>query len=367
MSLRNSIFWMHLVIGAAVGVVIFVIALTGTMLAFRPQIEDAFERRVRMVDVPKDAQRQSLNTLVTAAAEAKPDAKINSVTLKADPHASVMVNFGSEGALYVDPYSGKILWKRQGAHAFMDQVESWHRWLGMKKPVGHQIKGAVNIAFLVMIISGAYLWWPKSWNWPGIRNIVLFNPQATGKARDWNWHNVIGLWCAPVLIVISLTGLFMSYQWASGLAFKFVGARPPAAAERFSSVSLAQIQGIDLDAVFRTAGIQAPDWKTMALRFGKPNAPVTMMVQEKSSPYPTPRSVMKVDPATAQVLSWEPLAGQDKARRMQMFVRYLHTGEVYGILGQTIMLIGALGALVLVWTGLSMAWQRFIGSRRRTI
>jgi uncharacterized iron-regulated membrane protein len=40
----------------------------------------------------------------------------------------------------------------------------------------------------------------------------LFRPGLAGRARDFNWHNVIGIWCAPVLLVLTLTGAIMSYQ-----------------------------------------------------------------------------------------------------------------------------------------------------------
>jgi uncharacterized iron-regulated membrane protein len=43
---------------------------------------------------------------------------------------------------------------------------------------------------------------------------MLFDGRLRGRARDFNWHNVIGIWCARVLLVVILTGLVMSYQWA---------------------------------------------------------------------------------------------------------------------------------------------------------
>jgi len=50
-----------------------------------------------------------------------------------------------------------------------------------------------------------------------------------------------------------------------------------------------------------------------------------------------------------------------KARRV---IRYLHTGEVLGIVGQTIAGLAALSAVVLVYTGLSLAIRRLIRMRR---
>ena len=47
----------------------------------------------------------------------------------------------------------------------------------------------------------------------------MFRRQATGRARDFNWHNVIGFWCAPVLIVLTASGVgdLLSLGEQSGL------------------------------------------------------------------------------------------------------------------------------------------------------
>ncbi len=46
---------------------------------------------------------------------------------------------------------------------------------------------------------------------------VLISTRLRGKARDWNWHNVIGFWSSAVLIVLTLTAAVMSYPWANDL------------------------------------------------------------------------------------------------------------------------------------------------------
>ena len=51
-----------------------------------------------------------------------------------------------------------------------------------------------------------------------------------------------------------------------------------------------------------------------------------------------------------------------------MWLRWLHTGEALGVVGQTIAGLASLGAAVLVWTGLSLALRRaraYAATRRR--
>ena len=60
--------------------------------------------------------------------------------------------------------------------------------------------------------------------------VVWFRGGLRGKARDFNWHNVIGLWCAVPLFVVVLSGVVISYPWASDLVYRVAGEAPPARA-----------------------------------------------------------------------------------------------------------------------------------------
>ena len=72
-----------------------------------------------------------------------------------------------------------------------------------------------------------------------------------------------------------------------------------------------------------------------------------------------------LDPVTADVVKWEPFAGQNMGRRLRAWVRPLHTGEAAGLVGQAIAFLASAGGTMLVWTGLALAWRRFRGWRRR--
>jgi uncharacterized iron-regulated membrane protein len=46
-------------------------------------------------------------------------------------------------------------------------------------------------------------------------------------------------------------------------------------------------------------------------------------------------------------------------------LRFAHTGEYWGLPGQTIAGLASAVACVLVWTGLALAWRRFVAWRAR--
>jgi uncharacterized iron-regulated membrane protein len=46
---------------------------------------------------------------------------------------------------------------------------------------------------------------------------------------------------------------------------------------------------------------------------------------------------------------------------LRSWIRFTHTGETGGIVGQFIGFLACIGGAFLVWTGFSLAWRRFRG------
>jgi uncharacterized iron-regulated membrane protein len=61
------------------------------------------------------------------------------------------------------------------------------------------------------------------------------------------------------------------------------------------------------------------------------------------------------------VVQWEPYASNKLGRTIRAWVRPVHTGEAGGLIGQVVAALASAGGVVLVWTGLSLAWRRFCG------
>ena len=415
MQLRQSIFWLHLAVGVVTGLVILVMSVTGVLLAFERPIVTFAERHVRTVQLSASGEpRLDLDALVTQARAAIPAGRPSGVLLRADPTASAVVNFGREQVVFVNPYTGAVL--GEGAKTLRDFFRimmDWHRWLGREgesRDVGRAITGACNTAFGVMVITGFYLWWPRRWTRQALKAVMVPSLALRGKPRAWNWHNTAGFWSASILLCITLTGFVMSYQWGSDLIYTLTGSipppRPPGFAEGRPAVSdnrrnapaprvadappeagtrrssrpegrpaMARQertgesnepgptpQRASLGALFAAAAQQAPHWRSMTLRLPQRGATqLTILLEEATSPHPYPRSTLTLDAATAAVVQWEPYASNKLGRTIRAWVRPVHTGEAGGLIGQVVAALASAGGVVLVWTGLSLAWRRFCG------
>jgi len=68
---RSLVFWLHLAAGVTAGIVILVMAVTGALLALKPQILNAVERDVRFVAPPVGASRRGVQAIVASALTAR--------------------------------------------------------------------------------------------------------------------------------------------------------------------------------------------------------------------------------------------------------------------------------------------------------
>jgi uncharacterized iron-regulated membrane protein len=369
-TLRKTVFWLHLLTGVVAGAVVLFMSVTGVLLAFEPQLAAFSERDRRSVPAPAPAARRlSLDALVAGVRTARPESTLTRVLVRADPTASVAVSLGGEDAVFVDPYTGRILGPLSALHRGMHTIVEWHRWLG-SRDLGRPITGACNLAFLGLALSGLYLWWPRAWSRRVVRAVTVPDVRLRGRARDFNSHNAIGFWCAPVLIVLTLTGAVISYQWASDLLYRLARSTPPPAGGAAGRVARPEGGGRErrapalapglLETVREHAERRSPGWVSLSVRLPqRAGAPVSAFIEEPVRWHPSPRSQLTLDAATGAVVRWEPFAEADLGRKVRGWVRPLHTGEAFGVAGQLVAGLASAGGAVLVWTGLALAWRRY--------
>src|SRR5262245_230249 len=111
MSVRKVFFWMHLAAGCAGGVVILLMSLTGVLLTYERQIVAWAERGSFRADPPSPgAPRMAVEDLIVRAAEQIGRLPANaSLTLRSNPHQPAEIGALLESALYLNPYTGKVL------------------------------------------------------------------------------------------------------------------------------------------------------------------------------------------------------------------------------------------------------------------
>jgi uncharacterized iron-regulated membrane protein len=375
--IRRTLFWAHLAAGVVAGIIIGLLCVTGAALAFEKQLVAWAERDARRVRIPADSPvRLSLSELHERVRAARPAAKLQVITVSADPRNAVAFSFGAGDAVYANPYTGEVRAPASTRMArFMQTMIAWHRWLardGDQRPLGKAITGAGTLAFLFLAVSGLFLWWPRSLSLRSVRAVALFNWRLTGKNRDFNWHNSVGLWCAPILIVLTLTALPISYRWAGTLAYTLTGTPLPAKGPESSGAPPpaavvppppADASPVRWEKLFTVARAEIPAWTTLTLRVVTPDparpTPVTLVAREANVWPRTATTTLQFDPFTGKLLQRDGYGDLSAARQVRAWTRFLHTGEALGFWGQLVAGLACVGGCVLVYTGLALAWRRF--------
>jgi uncharacterized iron-regulated membrane protein len=379
---RKTIFWIHLTCGVTTGLVVAMMSVTGVLLTYERQILAWADRAQSAAPAPGEARRP-LAELLAAVKSHDPSFAPTSITVRNDPAAPVAVSAGRSGTVHVNPYTAEVA--PQGAtelRAFFGAVTGWHRWFnasGESRAPARAITGASNLAFLFLILSGLYLWLPRTWKWVALKTRLFFNPRATtSKARDFNWHHVFGIWSAIPLAVVVATATVFSYPWANDLVYRSVGEEPPvrggpgapgrpgnapAGGPRADGTETAAAAGVPLsyDELLARAAAHAGQWRTLTLNVPSPDAAgVRIGIDQGNGGQPQRRHTVTLDARTGDVQAWQPFSSQSTGQRARSWIRFLHTGEALGIVGQTVAGLVSFTSVLMVWTGLALAYRRLI-------
>ena len=363
-SFRKVVFWMHLTAGATAGVIIFVMCVTGALLAFERQVIEYAEDDVRHVMITDAAAKLPPQQIIEKLRASRSDSKPSAMSITNDADAAWLVNLGRDGQLYVDPYTGEITGEgNKTVRGFMSELRNWHRYVafsGDQRPIGKALTGAANLLFLFLAISGIYIWIPRNLSLKSIKPVMWFKRGLSGKARNFNWHNTIGFWTSLLLIVFTLTATVISYQWASNLIYTLTGNEAPQQQRGAGQQAVKTYEfPTNINAAWTTATAQAPLWRSISLRLPIEKESAVFTIDEGIYWNLFGRSTLTVDANTGAVTKWEPYGEQNSARQLRSWFRFTHTGETGGVAGQLIGLIACVGGAFLVWTGFSLAIRRF--------
>ena len=375
MSLRRAIFWIHLAVGVTAAVAVFVMAVTGVLLTYQAQLERWALRGHRAAPAPRAAPL-ALDELLARAGGEAPAGPVASVALSRDPREPAVFELGDGAAVHVDRFTGE----RRGdgdtrTGRFLRGVMYVHRWFALEgehRIVGRTIMATANLGFLFLLVSGIYLWWPSRGGRAAWRQALWFRRGLGGRARDFNWHNVIGFWSAVPLAVIVWSGATISYQWAADLVHLVAGDARPFQQSPWSSASVTRddppltpdpsAPPVELQALAAKAVAGTPEWRTITISLPESTRdPVVIAVDRGNGRQPSKSEDLLFDRATGELVGRGGYPTFSPGFKVRRWLRYAHTGEVYGVIGQSIAGAVSLGAAVMVWTGLAMSWRRFFG------
>jgi len=392
MSLRKAVFWVHLICGVAAGGVILMMSVTGVLLTYQKQMTEWSDRQY-WVEPAVEGVRAPLSAVIASAERFEPEAEVSSVLLYSDADAPIAASLGGGRTLYLDPSTAEVRGENtKRMRAFFSGTVRMHRWFGAtgkRRTTARAITGWSNLVFFFLVLSGLYLWMPARWTTHHVRSVAVLNTKARGKARDFNWHHVFGFWMAIPLALVVGSATVISFPWASDLAYRVVGDTPPVRAAARSVppsapatspggavLGMAPAPGAAtvtqghapvpfdvglLDGLVEPAMSRLPEWRTISVPVPEEAVPdIEVRISTGWGGEPQKRYTARYEASTGRELTWQTFEDQSRGRRFRTFLRFAHTGEFFGMWGQTFAGVASLAAVLLVWSGLALAWRRLV-------
>ncbi len=370
MKFKRIIFWAHLVSGVASGLIVLFLSVTGVLLTYELQIIEALEKPALVVN--DGDQRLSADDLVSRAQEMS-QGKVSGLVFDKHENVPIALQAGRGQHSLINPYTGDMIENASGARSFFSTVTQLHRWFaleGTSKDVGEAIIAAANLVFLFLLVSGVYLWLPKAWRWPIVKTKMFFRGNLpTTQARDYNWHHVMSFWTFIPLFFIIITGVVFSYKWANNMVYAVYGEEAPkrggppqsGGAAQYANAQFDPANALSLEALLSRAQEYDTGVQRVTLELPKEDAPVVNFKLDSGTGKQPQKAInLSLDRSTGDVLNTSGFGDRTPAQQTRVVIRFLHTGEVLGIVGQTIAGISSLAACFLVYTGLALAYRRLI-------
>lgn len=374
---RKIFLQIHKTIGLFAGAVVVLVGLSGSILAFREDIDEWLNASVMRVEIPAPPARRPLDEILAAAAAAMPpDGKIERLTMPRHSGSAAAITYLVETddldtyvyEMFVDPYTAKVKGRRLYLHG--DKTLSqplipiiiafhWTLLLGFNNAY---IVGAMGILVFISVLVGLFLWWPRNGDW---RLGLKVKWGASPERIAYDVHRSVGVYCAAVLLVMLFTGVAMIFKPATrSVASLFSPVRADPDFGKSKPVSGQSPIGVGeavaiADKVF-------PDGRLHWVLFpATPNAAYVVGKQSYDEPNRTKtyRNV-GIDQYSGQVLRVQDRGSFSAGEKFIEWLFPLHTGEAFGEIGRPVVLLIGLTPLTLYVSGF-LRWRQKRRARKR--
>lgn len=366
MTFKKAIGKIHFWLGLSSGLVVFILAITGCIYAFQVEISD-LTQPYRFVEEQK-AEFLPPTQLQKIAENALPEKLVHAVLYAGHSNAAEVIFFNPEPeyyyyTVYVNPYDGKVLKVKNMKADFFRFILDGHFYLWLPPEIGQPVVASFTLVFLVMMISGIILWWPKNKGAKKQRFTIKWS--ARWRRKNYDLHNVMGFYAMWIIIILAITGLVWGFQWFSeGLYWATGGEKSLEYVEPTSdSINSNKLAGMPaLDQAWERMKVLYPHADVIEVHPPvTPESPIAANANPDASTY-WQIDYRYFDQYTMEELSVDHIYGRfpeastaDKLRRMNYDI---HVGAILGLPGKILAFFVSLIAASLPITGFYIWWGR---------
>ncbi len=203
----NTWLWKwHIVAGLISLPFMLLLAITGVIYLLKSDYNQYAYRDIVQV-APSDAEQLSISTQLSSA-QAHTQQPIVGFVLPQQPNQATEFKVKGAGrnapTVYVNPYTAEITGQLDDQQTLMFTVRKLHGELLLSKPGTLTIE-LVASWFIVLILTGIYVWWPKSGS--GLAGLFSIRTQHSSRIFWRDCHAVIGFWLSVVMLAVVAGGM----------------------------------------------------------------------------------------------------------------------------------------------------------------
>lgn len=374
MSLKKIAYKLHLWIGMITGSIVFVICITGAIwaLGINGWVGDTFKEH------PIEVQEKALlsPSQLIEASKKELQGHLPSYIRYTNAESTNIRVWGNGTSLSIrtNPYTGEVLETQDNSSngeyemTFWDYMRWGHRALWLPWDIGRPIVNYSTLAFAITLITGLFLWIPKTKK--GLKNRLTFN---WNKATKWNrkiydFHLVLGFYTCFFLLTLCFTGMIWGIEWWSQGVYKVsTGDDLPAWQVAQSDTTSSNLNSnllVAIDNVFSRIVAENPNSASISINFpdttNSSSAISITVSHDKKVLYNTDSyafdryTLTEIEQKGPHFGKYAEKSIGDKLRRQNYDI---HIGAIWGTPGRILMFFAALFGASLPITGYYMYFK----------
>jgi len=364
---------LHLWLGLASGIVVLIVSVTGCLFVFQKEISEAVWKRKYFVTAPDGGQALPLTTLQsTAQTVLGTDKPINDITIHRQSDRSwefmaykendtALTYFGAMEyywSVFLNPHTGHVTGIRNYKTDFFQIMKYLHWSLLLNDKYGQPIVGWSTVIFVLMLITGLVLWWPRKWNRVTRKRSFSIQWKGKFKRKNYDLHNVLGFYFYIPALILALTGLVFAFQWFQSLVYVAATGTAPAPEQPAVTSHHRDIYVNDPTIAWHEAEKNNPDYVRMNISPATGNDGAISVYAYADEEIYYNYQEMHFDQYNGNLIlqqSWDQKNPGEKLIGMNYDI---HVGAIGGLTGKLIAFLASLVSASLPITGFCIWWNK---------
>jgi uncharacterized iron-regulated membrane protein len=360
--LRRAIFQLHLWVGIATGLYVFVVCVTGAALVFRIDIQRALFPE--LFTPSGSAPPADAATILESVRDTFPNDRVSGIdapTTTRPTYLAYVMRGNRFLTLLFDPITGRLLGELPDKSALRVLQELHFDLLGGR--TGRVVNGVGAACLAVRALTGFVIGWPGIATW---RRALTIDIRRTWRRITFDLHSAVGIWAGALVLMWALTGVY--FVWPQSFR-SFVNSISPITVTRPpTSRATASTTKARWRALVETARAMVPG--QYVARVVVPSSDTAAFLVMFSAVQPTPAgspqlTSVYLDQYSGDVLQETATTGRTFGDVVMAWVAPLHVGNFGGNGIRVVWFVLGLAPPLLFVTGFIMWWARVVQPRSR--